>query len=128
MMTRTATTLLLALAALTAPVSAMFSHTHNSALLRRAAASQAANVLALGIGDVSGAYSSRIDFKRGRVCETGAFGKKVCRKVSQAALGVYDSLDQELAEVEDLPSFWILQAEEEFRREMSGSSPLDHYE
>lgn len=120
--------MLFALAALATSVSALAPDAHINALHRRHAAARS-NVVALGVGDVIGKISSKIDFKRGRVCETGAFGKQVCRKVSQKALGAYDNLDRDLAEVDDLPSFWILQAEEEFRREQQGGNPqLDRLE
>lgn len=67
------------------------------------------------LGDVTGECSRKIDFKRGKVCETTPSGRRVCRDFSTHALGRFDDLDVELADVEDLPSWWILAAEADFR-------------
>lgn len=67
------------------------------------------------LSDVTGECSRKIDFKRGKICETTPSGRRVCRDFSTHALGRFDDLDVELADVEDLPSLWILAAEADFR-------------
>jgi hypothetical protein len=77
--------------------------------------------IACRLGDTTGECSQKISYKMGSICETTPSGKQVCRKFSLQALGAFDDLDVEQSEVEDLPSWWILQAEEEYRAERSAS-------
>lgn len=76
------------------------------------------------LGSLSGDVSRRLDFKRGRICETTAKGKQVCRKWSFAtsALGEYDDLEKDLAEVEELPSFYVIEAERSYRETLQADA------
>lgn len=69
------------------------------------------------LGALSGDVSQRLDLKRGRICETTTDGTQVCRsrRVATNALGLYDDLEMELAEVEELPSLYLIEAERSFR-------------
>ncbi|KAJ1620322.1 hypothetical protein T492DRAFT_1078891 [Pavlovales sp. CCMP2436] len=82
--------------------------------------------IACRLGDLDGECSQKISYNLGSICETTPSGKQVCRKFSLQALGAFDDLDVEQSEVEDLPSFWILQAEEEYRAERSASQSATH--
>lgn len=70
------------------------------------------------LGSLSGDVSRRLDAKRRQICETSAAGKQICRPWSFAtnALGQYDDLELELAEVVDLPSFYLIEAERSYRQ------------
>jgi len=105
------------LAALCAILSASLSSamTTQTTLRTRQPSRVSSAAISCRLGDLSGDQSKRIDLKQGRICETSPLGKQVCRKVSRQALGEHDALDEEFVEVEDLPSWWILRAEEEFR-------------
>ena len=72
------------------------------------------------LGSLSDDVSRRLDFKRGRICETTAKGKQVCRSWSFAtsALGEYDDLEKDLAEVEELPSLYVIEAERSYREDL----------
>jgi hypothetical protein len=78
------------------------------------------------LGSLSGDVSRRLDLTRGRICETTAKGKQICRSWSFAtnALGQYDDLELDLAEVEDLPSWYLIEAERSFREDQL----VDHAE
>lgn len=111
--------LALALALALPSVGAMHSvlpSTHVRAAPRRASAYAR-------LGELSGEFSRRMDFRAGRICETGPHGREVCRN---AKLSDYDSLERDLAEVPDFPSWWVVRAEREFRASISGSALDEH--
>ena len=73
------------------------------------------------LGSLSGVVSLRLDAKRGRICETTAKGKQVCRPWSAYptnALGEYDDLEMDLAGVEELPSLYVIEAERSYREDL----------
>jgi hypothetical protein len=76
------------------------------------------------LGDLSGDTSRRLDTKTGKIWQTD---NKGARKVfATKALGDFEALDVELAECDDLPSAWIIKAEEEYREAQRKShSALD---
>ncbi|KAG8458324.1 hypothetical protein KFE25_005171 [Diacronema lutheri] len=76
------------------------------------------------LGDLSGERSRRID-RRGRISETTPAGKHVTRDFSTSALGKYDDLDLDLADVQELPSWWIIRAEEAYRAEQIAAREPD---
>ena len=73
------------------------------------------------LGSLSGAVSRRLDAKRGRICETTAKGKQVCRPwiaYATNALGEYDDLEMDLAGVDELPTLYVIEAERSYREDL----------
>jgi hypothetical protein len=70
------------------------------------------------LGALSGDVSQRLDVKRGRICETTTGGKQVYRskRFTTNALGEYDdALEIALAEIEELPTWYLIEAERSYR-------------
>mmetsp|Transcript_27028 Transcript_27028/g.72860 ORF Transcript_27028/g.72860 Transcript_27028/m.72860 type:complete len:173 (+) Transcript_27028:96-614(+) len=90
-----------------------------SAFTTRRVAKTSCGAIVCRLGDLAGEPSRRVDFVAKSICENGPGGREVCRKVH--ALGAHDDLDADLSETADLPSWWILRAEEDFRSSMQSN-------